>query len=708
MVMFRKKSILYLLIIVFCGCGNSNKDIADSGYDDAKVDGNFDDQDQTEGEDQEDQADIDFQKDSDTCEKQCENRCCGDDGCGGICPNLSAAANKVCDFTTCTLTESNQETTFQTSSGFIWENPRPAGITFVTSWGTNPNDVWLIGLTGGDDTVQERSCDLYHYNGVGFSKVSPIWGTKRLNAIWGSSAADVHIVGVGGTMLHFDGHEFSLLPPLTDENLTAIWGNSANNIWVVGYNGVMLHYDGNQWSLSVHPSANDFTDIKGSDQWIWAVGSKSILAFDGNDWPEVNGEVYHNEHIWGISEDIAFRATYSGEVFQRQQDGWEWMDVPDSGYSRFFNIWGCDPKNVFLVGCASYVQGTAWLYDGEQWNTRFDGLKGCLLHVAGNTACQTWAVGENGTFINYLPNENSWDGPSAGTQSWINELIITPGGDMWAAINDWLDRPSGAIRMRIGTSWETVTNPPRGDECAFCGMTSGWAFADDDIWVVGEDCRTYRYQGQEWSLVYSDHVCGYISDLWGASDGTLYGVGRENNYDGEIRHLVDGQWETLYEIPWDDLQEAPNDLRCVWGASSENYWAAGENGIIVHWDGNQFTRHTPIPGVSYQDIWGTEDHMWFVGYTDSGLYYSGVWLEWTPAQGFIQRQGPFSRLHAIDGQADQVLASGVGGMLYRQPTGGQIEEIPSGTNHLFTTIKFTQDGTVFVAGENGAILRKHF
>lgn len=46
---------------------------------------------------------------------------------------------------------------------------------------------------------------------------------QRLQEVWGSSASDVFAVGDNGTVLHYDGHDWSPMDSGTTANLLAIW-----------------------------------------------------------------------------------------------------------------------------------------------------------------------------------------------------------------------------------------------------------------------------------------------------------------------------------------------------------------------------------------------------------------------------------------------------------------------------------------------------
>jgi hypothetical protein len=51
-------------------------------------------------------------------------------------------------------------------------------------------------------------------------------------------------VGVGGTILHYDGATWSPMSSGTTNSLQAVWCSSGSDVFAVGYGGTILHYSG--------------------------------------------------------------------------------------------------------------------------------------------------------------------------------------------------------------------------------------------------------------------------------------------------------------------------------------------------------------------------------------------------------------------------------------------------------------------------------
>jgi len=63
---------------------------------------------------------------------------------------------------------------------------------------------------------------------------------QRLFDVWGTSSSDVFAVGSEGTILHYDGTQWSEMPSGTRDWLTSVWGTSSGDVVVVGGTGTIL------------------------------------------------------------------------------------------------------------------------------------------------------------------------------------------------------------------------------------------------------------------------------------------------------------------------------------------------------------------------------------------------------------------------------------------------------------------------------------
>lgn len=154
-------------------------------------------------------------------------------------------------------------------------------------WGTSASDLWVVGENGG----------LRRSKGpVGDGGGAEQWTTVKttltlaeLRGIWGSSASDVWIVGDAGTIRHWSNdasQRWEIVPSPTTEDLRAVWGSGPNDAWAVGDAGTILHWDGKTWSvatatLPLGPKPRLYGVWGSGPNDVWVVGESIALHFTG-------------------------------------------------------------------------------------------------------------------------------------------------------------------------------------------------------------------------------------------------------------------------------------------------------------------------------------------------------------------------------------------------------------------------------------------
>lgn len=299
------------------------------------------------------------------------------------------------------------------SDNWCVENPLPNGHSIThgndltSGWGVTPTDVWAIGTAG---TVM-------HWDGTEWSWRIPI-GSRELRAIWGAGADDIWAVGSRGDIFHWIGTEWSSIPAPTTADLNAVWGVGPADVWAVGYETTIIHWDGNAWtSVSVVPPLE--TQIALNGIWgsgstdFWAVGDiGTIIHWDGSTWSvkqqtvnlELNG-------VWGSGRnDVWAVGGRTGDfvpVFEHW-DGSAWSATFSATNQVGLAIWGSAADNVYVVGygvAGRGGDGTAssliWHLDGRviRQMTPPSGID--FLSGVWGIGSDAWAVGSTGILIHH-------------------------------------------------------------------------------------------------------------------------------------------------------------------------------------------------------------------------------------------------------------------------------------------------------------------
>lgn len=127
-------------------------------------------------------------------------------------------------------------------------------------------------------------------------------GGGNITRVWASQTSAWFSVGSHSAqtdvyLIQWDGNAYAqvtLSVPSTFKDVQAIWGTAANSVWAAGDDGSIMHYDGFDWTWEAGPitapvAAEGYYGISGtSASDVWMVGSNGRIAhFDGAAWTEI-------------------------------------------------------------------------------------------------------------------------------------------------------------------------------------------------------------------------------------------------------------------------------------------------------------------------------------------------------------------------------------------------------------------------------------
>jgi hypothetical protein len=264
--------------------------------------------------------------------------------------------------------------------------------------------------------------------------------TDGLGGIWGSSATDVFAVGVGGTILHYDGSKWSAMTSGTTNYLAGIWGTSHSDVYAVGYGGTILHYDGTKWNTLKTDSYYSYLRcIWGSnDADIFAAGETEsgigfISYYDGTNWTQTTIPVTSLSSIWGSSHTNVFAGGENDSMrisTISHFDGSSWTTTQFTSGLCIKGVWGSSAMDVYAVGDG----GTILHYDGSTWSTLSSGTTQGLTGVWGSSASDIYAVGSGGTILHC--DGSAWSALSSGTTLGLTGVWGSSATDAFAVGNN--------------------------------------------------------------------------------------------------------------------------------------------------------------------------------------------------------------------------------------------------------------------------------
>lgn len=375
--------------------------------------------------------------------------------------------------------------------GFSWNEIAGEGGEDI--WGDNINNIWITGYGS-----------IKHYNGSIWSNVvlPPAVNSKKIYCIFltdsqngwafGENMTILNIinglcniyysmptnenlrsisftdqnngwaVGYAGTILHYNGLDWTNYPSPTIEDLNSVFFITSDNGWAVGRNGCILHFNENSWQLFESPVSTDLYSVHFSDAengWITGFDSDGsyTLKFNTEQW-DINNTIggwsihtYNTDHTWISVTDYNYsNQSFYGELYKYTSGAWLVNEMPEGlGTYNIQDISFIDPSRGFAVA-----------YDMDQSSTTTINSK--IFSFASGTG---------------------WTNSFGPTQSYLNAI------DCVDQNNCWTCGSYGIIRKWDGSNWYdpqflnrgcNLDNPDFKD-LAMINMNIGWAVGDNGV-----------------------------------------------------------------------------------------------------------------------------------------------------------------------------------------------------------------------------------
>lgn len=237
---------------------------------------------------------------------------------------------------------------------------------------------------------------------------------------------------------------------------------------------------------------------------------------------------------------------------------------------------------------------------------------------------------------------------------WISDVHADRFGDVWAVGG----RPGrGAVARYDGSRWTEVLLP-EGVQL----LNSVHSFSDGTTFAAGDGGVILRWDGGEWSRP-ATPTGQNLYGIWGTGPDDMWAVGgaKGTAERGTILRNRDGQWTTV-EWPRTEHPDV-QALYALWGTGRDNVYIAGQNGALLHWDGDTIRTQESGTGRDLRAIRGTgSDQIIAVGGGSEGIVvrlgeegwqarplegYPGVhdiWLSGPQSGWIVGRQGLAGRL----------------------------------------------------------------
>lgn len=264
-------------------------------------------------------------------------------------------------------------------------------------------------------------------------------------------------------------------------------------------------------------------------------------------------------------------------------------------------VWSGGPSNVWVVGAG----GTVAHYDGKAWTA---------VPVVTSTNYSFYSVSSTGPNDIVIGGSLMTSGTS-GTQA--EGAIFAYNGSTWTQVatpertvrDVWLASPTsgravgdaGLVYYRNGTSWTgaDLTNMGR-------VYWSAWSTGSTEYIVGTGGYIGLGTPGTTMVMPASSSPTPYtLVSVFGTSSADVWAVGQNCT----LVHY-DGTWA----VAPSSCASSSTMLNGVWGSSPSDYWAVGDSSTILHYNGVTWSAVGPGGTIAYRAVGGSSaSDVWIVG-----------------------------------------------------------------------------------------------
>ncbi len=221
-----------------------------------------------------------------------------------------------------------------------------------------------------------------------------------------------------------------------------------------------------------------------------------------------------------------------------------------------------------------------------------------------------------------------------------------------------------------------------------------FGFSSTHVYAVGERGAISYFNGRNW-VVLREGDGFTLWGIWGQSPRDLWAVGGYPSLSSArpmVLRTIDGVF-----LPFNTGLDGSGSLFKVWGTSSNNVIAVGDDGLVARFDGTRWARQAAPADDRLVTVFGTAaDDVYAVGGLRGAVAIRFDGAEWTERvpQGTLARN-LYGGARSPDGPVVYVGWSGY----IAEDDGAQVREIESPTQACLHAALAVKDGFVAVGGD---------
>ncbi len=258
----------------------------------------------------------------------------------------------------------------------------------AAGWSAAVDNAWAVGEAG----------TIVHWDGNDWSAADEV-STKILSAIWGADERNVFTVGEAGEVLRWDGKSWSRSDNPVGAWLYGVWGNGSGQVFAVGAEGTLLRWDGLAWSALPSVTSRALFAISGVGSAAWAVGEAgTLLRWDGVEWSSAESPTDAALHgVYALSPDEAWAVGVGGCVLRLQ--GGVWSQVESGTSFNLSAVFARANDDVWVAGDNCTLRH----WNGLRWNQIESDTHEALMGLCEAGDEGVWAFGSEAIILLVTP-----------------------------------------------------------------------------------------------------------------------------------------------------------------------------------------------------------------------------------------------------------------------------------------------------------------
>lgn len=429
-------------------------------------------------------------------------------------------------------------------------------------------------------------------------------GERYANDMWGNAPDNLYSINFNGVR-HFDGTAWTqVMLPQQVLDLNAISGRAAGDVVIGAGRGTVVRYDGSQWTATeIDTFANYYGVAMTSSGRIFAADQDAVFEVTGSTSRAILGGILQGP-VLCADDDVLYavgRLAFDRSYFvigRYDADGWHNVALDHGGARTLWagggNVLAGGDDNFLWRGtaeggnketayaqrgdlvCATSIDGaifaageSAYRYEDGAW-TNLDKepvTRNVVWDIAGRNRYDIYAVGPQ-MILHY--DGSQWTWVNSGFGDYLNAVWVDNAGDVWVAGDvvhrlhgsTWAPAQIGNGHMRVYDMWgmgETMYAVGSEGQAAigkngvwrqvqtgtYNPLLAVWGFDENHVYAAEDINEILYYNGTRWQpMVINDPNVGRPVSIWGTGPNDLF----VQDARGPLVHYDGRGWQPLQRV----------------------------------------------------------------------------------------------------------------------------------------------------------------